>query len=72
MSLSIVPTKLSCKTPAEVEAVRRTYQPLTSLKEVELTMGHVVDAMLFLASVMSSLVLCKIILSSQWISFCLS
>lgn len=50
VSPSGVPTELTCKTPAEVETMRRTYEPLTSLKGVELTVGHVADAVLFLAS----------------------
>ncbi|KAM7473475.1 hypothetical protein LguiB_020718 [Lonicera macranthoides] len=45
-----VPTELTCKTPGAAEAVRRTYEPLNSLKGVELTVGHVADAVLFMAS----------------------
>ncbi|KAM7471380.1 hypothetical protein LguiA_009563 [Lonicera macranthoides] len=45
-----VPTEFTCKTPAAAEAARRTYEPLTSLKGVELTVGRVADAVLFMAS----------------------
>ncbi|KAK2993330.1 hypothetical protein RJ640_005366 [Escallonia rubra] len=50
VSPSAVATSLQCRSEEELEEVRRIYEQNTSLKGIELTVRHVADAVLFLAS----------------------